>query len=80
MLPRGPEAAPPVDGAANDELLDLLAKALGVPRSGVRLVHGKSSRVKRVEVDRLGAEDVRARLAGRGPDGVEWSDRSPVGG
>ncbi len=43
-------AAPPVDGAANDELLRFLAKRLGVGRSALTLVAGQTSRVKRVRV------------------------------
>jgi len=41
-------AAPPVDGAANAALLELLADLLGVPRRQVSLVSGESSRRKRV--------------------------------
>ena len=41
-------AAPPVDGAANAALLELLAGLLGVPRRQVTLVSGESSRRKRV--------------------------------
>jgi uncharacterized protein (TIGR00251 family) len=56
-------AAQPVDGAANEELIAVLASALGVPRRDVRVVHGTSSRIKRVEVRGLGVDEVRARLA-----------------
>jgi uncharacterized protein (TIGR00251 family) len=56
-------AAPPVDGAANDELLALLASALGVPRRDVALVGGASSRAKLVEVRGVPEAQVRARLA-----------------
>ena len=43
--------APPVDGKANAALIAFLAKALGVPRSQVTLVRGKTNRVKVVEID-----------------------------
>ena len=43
--------APPVDGAANAALVDLLAESLGVPRRAVRIVAGASSRSKTVDVD-----------------------------
>ncbi|MEP9401318.1 DUF167 domain-containing protein [Sphingomonas sp. VNH70] len=43
-------AAPPVDGAANAEVVRLLAKALGVARGRVTIVAGDSARVKRVRV------------------------------
>jgi len=43
-------AAPPVEGAANDELVRVLAKALGVPRSAVTVVRGHASRAKTVRI------------------------------
>lgn len=42
--------APPVDDAANEAVLALLASSLGVPRSRVRLVRGHASRTKVFEV------------------------------
>jgi uncharacterized protein (TIGR00251 family) len=43
-------SAPPVDGAANDALVDLLAKELSVARRNVSIVSGGSSRSKTVAV------------------------------
>jgi uncharacterized protein len=55
-------AAPPVDGAANAALVELLADALGVSRYAVRIVAGEASRGKVVEVDGVDVENIR-RLA-----------------
>jgi uncharacterized protein (TIGR00251 family) len=55
-------AAPPVDGAANAELVETLAAALSVPRRDVVLVRGESARNKLVEVRGLAVDVVRARL------------------
>jgi len=55
-------AAPPVDGAANDELTRFLARQLSVPTSSVRIHSGASSRHKRVIVKGVAAELVLARL------------------
>jgi uncharacterized protein len=55
-------AAPPVDGAANDELVRLLADALGVAKSAVHIVRGDSGRNKLVAIQGVGEADVRARL------------------
>lgn len=44
-------AAPPVEGAANAALIALLAKALAVRRSDVRILAGEGSRLKRVRID-----------------------------
>ena len=52
--------APPVDGAANDALVALLADRLGVPRRDVRIVQGATSRAKVVEIDGTTADAVRA--------------------
>lgn len=42
--------APPVDGAANDALVQLLAKALGCARTNVAIVRGHTGRKKTVRV------------------------------
>jgi uncharacterized protein YggU (UPF0235/DUF167 family) len=55
-------AAPPVDGAANAELLETLASALGVPRRDLTLVRGQTARSKLVEVRGLAVDDLRSRL------------------
>jgi uncharacterized protein len=48
-------AAPAAEGAANAALVELLAKALGVAKSAVRLVSGQTSRMKLLEVEGLEA-------------------------
>lgn len=55
-------AQAPADGAANAAVVKLLAEALGVGRSQVRIVSGETSRHKRVSVP-LDAEELRRRLA-----------------
>lgn len=57
--------APPVDGAANAALIAFVAERCGVPRSQVRIVHGHTSRTKRVEIE--GLDDGAARAALLGP-------------
>lgn len=54
-------AAAPADGAANEEVIRLLAKALGLPKSGLAITSGHSARLKRVELP-LTEHEVRARL------------------
>lgn len=41
-------SAPPADGEANAALVKLLAKQLGLPKSGIEIVSGSASRHKRV--------------------------------
>ena len=55
--------APPVDGAANEELVRFLAEALGVARRSVTITGGLTSRRKTVEIEGLGAADLARRLA-----------------
>ncbi len=55
-------AAPPVDGAANEELVRLLAEVLGVPKRQVVVLRGEASRNKLVEVDGVAADAARALL------------------
>lgn len=54
--------APPVDGAANAAVVQLLADLLGVPRSRIRIVAGESSRDKTAEISGMGVADVERRL------------------
>ncbi len=61
-LPKLAVAAPPVDGAANDEARRAIADLFGVPRRRVRLVIGAASRTKHFEIDGVDADDVRRRL------------------
>ncbi len=50
--------APPVDGAANDALIALLAEVLAVPRRAVALVSGERSRTKVIAVTGVRASDI----------------------
>jgi uncharacterized protein (TIGR00251 family) len=43
----------PVEGAANEELVALLAQTFGVARRDVRIVAGEHSRVKRVTLEAI---------------------------
>ena len=54
--------APPVDGAANEALVALLAERLEVPKREVVIVRGATSRLKVVEVVGLNPGDLRLRL------------------
>lgn len=54
--------APPVEGAANEALVRLLAKALGVAKGHVRIVQGERSRDKVVVIEGVEESDVRALL------------------
>jgi uncharacterized protein len=56
-------AAAPVEGAANRALIALLAKALRIPRSAVRIAGGESARLKIVEIDEVTLEQVKAVIA-----------------
>lgn len=55
-------AAPPVDGAANEELVSVLSEALSVPRRELRLVLGAGSKNKVVDVTGLTEAEVVKRL------------------
>jgi uncharacterized protein len=51
-------AAPPVEGAANQELREFLAKLLGTPASRLEFVSGETGRTKRIVVRGARAEEV----------------------
>ena len=57
--------APPVEGAANEALIELMAKLFDCPKRSVRLVAGERSRSKRVAVDGVPLADAERLLLGR---------------
>jgi hypothetical protein len=56
--------APPVDGRANDACVRLLARALGLPVSRLRIVSGQHARLKTIQIKTASADEIRARLSG----------------
>jgi len=54
--------APPDKGRANAAVVSMLAQALGVAKSRVRIVRGQTSRNKVVTVESLSPEEVRGIL------------------
>jgi len=62
--------APPVGGAANDELCRYLARACGVRPSDVGLVQGERSREKVVAIRGRGVDEVVVALARAGSEGA----------
>jgi uncharacterized protein (TIGR00251 family) len=56
-------SAPPARGAANRELIDVIATVLDVPKSAVSIVRGELSRAKRIRVRGIDAGTARLRLA-----------------
>ena len=49
--------SPPVGGAANEELIRMFSKELGIPKTDVEIVSGQASKTKRIRV--RGAETAR---------------------
>jgi len=54
--------APPIEGRANEALIEFLAEVLEVPRRTVTLVRGDTSRHKTVRIDGLDLAEARRRL------------------
>jgi hypothetical protein len=55
--------APPVEGAANAELIEVIARALGVAKRAVSIVSGERGRLKRVRVDGVTVDYVNAKCS-----------------
>ena len=55
-------AAAPVDGAANDELIGLIAKTLRIPKRDITIVAGERSRSKRIRIAGVDREQALAIL------------------
>src|ERR1051326_4768762 len=59
--------AAPVEGAANEALVALLAEHLGLPKPAVRVAGGAASRQKIVEITGLSGEEFWGRLQKNSP-------------
>jgi uncharacterized protein len=57
--------AAPVDDAANAELIEVMASALGCPKRAITIVAGSHARRKRLRVAGVDAETAAARLRTR---------------
>jgi hypothetical protein len=55
-------AAPPVDGAANEELIRLLAKFFTVPRNQVAIISGARAKQKLIRVSGVPPDAARQKL------------------
>ncbi|MCY4578314.1 MAG: DUF167 domain-containing protein [Chloroflexi bacterium] len=54
--------AAPESGKANDAVVALLAKRLGVPKRSIQIVRGHRSRVKRISIDGISSKESLRRL------------------
>lgn len=54
--------APPVEGAANKMLIELIAKELGVSKSNIEIRHGQSGKTKVIFIHSLTEELAKQRL------------------
>lgn len=54
--------APPVDGAANEALVALLAERLELPKRAISIVRGATGRQKVVEIVGVTGEEVERRI------------------
>lgn len=61
-------SAAPADGQANAALTAFLAKALGRPKSAVRIVSGETARLKIVEIEGLEEQAIEAAFGARPSD------------
>ncbi|HEY1302266.1 MAG TPA: DUF167 domain-containing protein [Vicinamibacterales bacterium] len=55
-------SAPPVDGAANAELIEVMAGALGVPKRAITITSGEASRRKTLLIAGVSAAAVLTKL------------------
>ena len=60
--------AAPEGGKANDALVQLIATALKVPRSSIRIIRGHASREKVIAISNISPDDLRSRLSGEPPE------------
>ena len=55
-------ASPPVDGAANAELIKLLAKTLAISKADIEIVSGHTSKTKQIRIIGVTAREFEVRF------------------
>ena len=55
--------APPVEGEANQALINYLAQILDIPRKNIKLLKGESSRHKLIEISGLNEQQLGEKLS-----------------
>ena len=50
--------APPIEGAANQQLIEVLAKNFSIPRRNVEIISGAQSKTKRVRIHGISEAEV----------------------
>jgi uncharacterized protein (TIGR00251 family) len=63
--------SPPVEGAANAELIDVIARAFGVAKRDVAIVSGEKSKLKRIAIATIDRSHFNAALTALGIDTTE---------
>ena len=51
--------SPPVDGRANKEFVELLAKSLGIRKKNIAIIAGQKSRLKTIRIHGLSNQDIK---------------------
>lgn len=54
--------APPVEGKANSEIINLFSRRLRIPKSNMEIISGEKGRKKRLAVQGLSAGEITERL------------------
>ena len=68
--------SPPVEGAANSELIEIIAKAFGVPKRDVTIASGEHAKLKRLAIDNIDRLRAETALQSLGVDPGGLPDRA----
>lgn len=44
-------SAPPIEGKANERLIELISRTMEVPRSNITIIKGRTSRIKTISIE-----------------------------
>ncbi len=58
--------APPVEGAANEQLIEILSEAFGIRKSAITITRGQSSKNKVVEIAGISTPSLQTEASKRG--------------
>jgi uncharacterized protein (TIGR00251 family) len=67
--------SPPVEGAANEELIDILARTFGAGRRDISIESGTRSKLKRIAIERIDRREFELVLQSLGINPQELNSR-----
>ena len=56
--------SPPIDGAANESIIKIISKQIGIKKSDVSIISGNKSRDKKIKIENITIDEIKDKIKG----------------